>query len=81
MPRVSFTRPDSPPYPALTIAKWFIAWAEAEDEELSNLKLQKLLYYAQGHYLARKRALAVYRADAGVVSRPRRATGVPRVQG
>src|SRR5580693_2299753 len=52
MPRVSFTRPDSPPYPALTIAKWFIAWAEAEDEELSNLKLQKLLYYAQGHYLA-----------------------------
>jgi uncharacterized phage-associated protein len=43
-----------PPYPALTIAKWFIAWAEAEDEELSNLKLQKLLYYAQGHYLAER---------------------------
>jgi uncharacterized phage-associated protein len=41
-----------PPYPALTIAKWFIAWAEAEAEELSNLKLQKLLYYAQGHYLS-----------------------------
>lgn len=41
------------PYSALTIAKWFIAWAEAEDDELSNLKLQKLLYYAQGHYLAR----------------------------
>lgn len=41
------------PYPAMTIAKWFIAWAEAEDEELSNLKLQKLLYYAQGHHLAR----------------------------
>jgi uncharacterized phage-associated protein len=40
-------------YPALTIAKWFIAWAEAEEEELSNLKLQKLLYYAQGHHLAR----------------------------
>jgi uncharacterized phage-associated protein len=37
----------------MTIAKWFIAWAEAEDDELSNLKLQKLLYYAQGHYLAR----------------------------
>ena len=44
-----------PPYSALTIAKWFIAWAEAEDEELSNLKLQKLLYYAQGHYLAERR--------------------------
>jgi uncharacterized phage-associated protein len=42
----------SAPYPALTIAKWFIAWAEAEDDELSNLKLQKLLYYAQGHHLA-----------------------------
>jgi uncharacterized phage-associated protein len=42
-----------PPYPATTVAKWFIAWAEAEEEELSNLKLQKLLYYAQGHHLAR----------------------------
>lgn len=44
------------PYPALTIAKWFIAWAEAEEEELSNMKLQKLLYYAQGHHLARTHA-------------------------
>jgi uncharacterized phage-associated protein len=44
---------DAPPYPAMTVAKWFIAWAEAEEEELSNLKLQKLLYYAQGHHLAR----------------------------
>ena len=40
-------------YRALTIAKWFIAWAEAEDAELSNLKLQKLLYYSQGYHLAR----------------------------
>lgn len=46
----------APPYPALTIAKWFIAWAEAEEEELSNMKLQKLLYYAQGHHLARAHA-------------------------
>jgi uncharacterized phage-associated protein len=52
MPRAPFALPDRSPYPALTMAKWFIAWAEAEDEELSNLKLQKLLYYAQGHYLA-----------------------------
>lgn len=42
------------PYPAKTIAEWFLAWAEGEDEAVvSNLKLQKLLYYAQGHYLAR----------------------------
>ncbi|MBV9140098.1 MAG: SocA family protein [Pseudonocardiales bacterium] len=40
-------------YQAMTVAKWFIAWAEAEDADLSNLKLQKLLYYAQGHHLAR----------------------------
>ena len=45
-------RQAAPPYAALTVAKWFIAWAEAEGEELSNLKLQKLLYYAQGHHLA-----------------------------
>lgn len=42
-----------PPYPALTIAKWFIAWAQDEDADRSNLKLQKLLYYAQGWHLAR----------------------------
>jgi len=28
-------RQAAPPYAALTIAKWFIAWAEAEGEELS----------------------------------------------
>ena len=39
-------------YSAMTIAKWFVDWANADDAELSNLKLQKLLYYAQGHYLA-----------------------------
>ena len=54
MPRVSLVRRPAAPYQALTIAKWFIAWAEAEGEELSNLKLQKLLYYAQGHYLAER---------------------------
>lgn len=37
---------------AMTIAKWFIAWAQADEADLSNLKLQKLLYYAQGHHLA-----------------------------
>lgn len=40
-------------YDAVTIAKWFVAWAEGEEEaRLSNLKLQKLLYYAQGHHIA-----------------------------
>lgn len=43
----------TPPYSASTIAKWFLAWASFEDEgALSNLKLQKLLYYAKGHYMA-----------------------------
>lgn len=42
------------PYAAKTIAEWFLAWAEDEEEAVvSNLKLQKLLYYAQGHFLAR----------------------------
>jgi uncharacterized phage-associated protein len=42
------------PYPVLTVARWFIAWAgEEADTDLSNLKLQKVLYYAQGHHLAR----------------------------
>lgn len=36
---------------ARDIARWFIAWAENVDAEVSNLKLQKLLYYAQGHCL------------------------------
>jgi uncharacterized phage-associated protein len=42
-------------YSARTIAKWFVAWADADEDgdgNLTNLKLQKLLYYAQGHRLA-----------------------------
>lgn len=39
-------------YKASDIAKWFVAWAENIDAEVSNLKVQKLLYYAQGHRLA-----------------------------
>ncbi len=38
-------------YKALDIAKWFVAWADDEEADLSNLKLQKLLYYAQGWHL------------------------------
>lgn len=32
---------------------WLLAWADQNDASVSNLKLQKLLYYAQGHYLGR----------------------------
>lgn len=42
-----------PPYPAVTIAKWFISWAEAGEQELSSRKLQRLLGRAERHYLAR----------------------------
>ncbi|MFV8380993.1 Panacea domain-containing protein [Corynebacterium hindlerae] len=43
---------------ALDIAHWFIAWADdVEDTWLTPLKLQKLVYYAQGEYM---------RATAGV---------------
>jgi len=42
---------------ALQVAEWFLAHnrimeAEAGAERISNLKLQKLLYYAQGSFLA-----------------------------
>lgn len=37
---------------AFDVAQWFVAWAENIDAEISNLKVQKLLYYAQGKSLA-----------------------------
>lgn len=40
-------------YRARDIAEWFLAWADDIEADISNLKLQKLLYYAQGHFLAR----------------------------
>jgi uncharacterized phage-associated protein len=39
-------------YTAMDIAKWFTKWSDFNDADLTNMKLQKLLYYAQGHYLA-----------------------------
>jgi hypothetical protein len=42
-----------PPYPAMTITKWFISWAGAGEQELSSPKLHQLLSCAQRHYLAR----------------------------
>ena len=41
-------------YKAIQIARWFVEWASAESADLSNLKLQKLLYYAQGWNLAKR---------------------------
>jgi uncharacterized phage-associated protein len=42
-------------YNALIIGQWFAAYAETEeDTDVSNLRVQKLLYYAQGHYLVTK---------------------------
>ena len=40
---------------ALDVANWFLAWAGRDEEQpdISNLKLQKLLYFAQGHHLAK----------------------------
>jgi uncharacterized phage-associated protein len=41
------------PYDALDIARYFLSKCDPEEGELiSSLKLQKLLYYAQGFYLS-----------------------------
>jgi len=42
-----------PPYPAMTIATWFISRASAGEQQPSSLKLHTLLGRAQGHYRAR----------------------------
>ncbi len=45
----------NPPYDAITIAKYLIKKAKEDKvKDLTNLKLQKILYYAQGWYLANK---------------------------
>lgn len=36
---------------AMNVAEWFVAWAEEMDADISQLKLQKLLYYAQGEHI------------------------------
>ncbi len=36
---------------ALDVAKLFLAWANEHGDVLTNLKIQKLLYYAQAWYL------------------------------
>lgn len=41
-----------PPYPAAAIANFFIDKKNKTNTDLTHLKLQKLLYYAQGWYMA-----------------------------
>lgn len=40
-------------FEAKEVAEWFVNWAHAGEEpsDVTNLKLQKLLYYAQAHHL------------------------------
>jgi len=42
-----------PPYPAITIAAWFISQAKAGQEEPSSQKVHTLIGRAQSHYRAR----------------------------
>lgn len=37
---------------AINVAKYFLSKTLESDENITNLKLQKLLYYAQGYHLA-----------------------------
>jgi uncharacterized phage-associated protein len=39
-------------YPAMTVAHAFVSFCNEHGDLVTNLKLQKLLYYAQGWYLA-----------------------------
>lgn len=50
-------------YSAQDIASFFVHWANAEDAEISNLKLQKLLYFAQGHFMDLKDGRPLFRED------------------
>ncbi len=34
------------------IANWFLAWAEVEEEKVTKISIQKLLYFSQSHYLS-----------------------------
>jgi len=40
---------------ALNVANLFLAWAAEDGDSITNLKLQKLLYYAQAWYLVNSR--------------------------
>jgi len=45
-------------YPAEDIAEWFIRYSNKRQEKITNLKLQKILYYAVGiYYISKKQSL------------------------
>lgn len=43
----------TPKFTASDIARWFVAWSDECEANIDPMKLQKLLYYAQGHFLAK----------------------------
>ncbi|MDK8314197.1 DUF4065 domain-containing protein [Corynebacterium imitans] len=46
---------------ARQIAEWFVAWAEEVDgADITQLKLQKLLYYAKGLYMRSSAGLSLF---------------------
>lgn len=48
-------------YTARQIAEWFVAWAdETDDAEITQLKLQKLLYYAKGLHMRSSDGLPLF---------------------
>jgi uncharacterized phage-associated protein len=49
------------PYSANQIADYFLARGDNEDEGLTNLKLQKLLYYTQGFFMALHQGAKLFR--------------------
>ena len=42
----------SPPHTVFDIADWFLAKAKSEGKDLKHMKLQKLVYFAYGWYIA-----------------------------
>lgn len=48
-------------FKARQIAEWFVAWAdETDDAEITQLKLQKLLYYAKGLHMRNSDGLPLF---------------------
>lgn len=48
-------------FKARQIAEWFVAWAdETDDAEITQLKLQKLLYYAKGLHMRSSDGLPLF---------------------
>jgi uncharacterized phage-associated protein len=50
-------------YRALDIANYFILTGRQADRPVTNMKLQKLIYYAQGWYMALHNGLTLFEED------------------